>query len=250
MTLDISSVRGLTIRTAAEPVDSKTSPVATIDPNPRQSTEEYPNRASDGCCHHNKLAMAMNRQPTLPLFAEFLEPLKTPKEQPLHTTQGPAAKSPSDPMVTTMAVGEEDDSCGPPTVTTMAIGEEDDGGDCSKPPICEAPIMTTLALGEDDDVKSPCHPKLPTDDCGPPVATTLMVGEEDDTVSPPDCGSPIKPEPPVATTLMVGEEDDHTCHDNAMLSDFFKAFDSAEISAHELFRSIFFDLNNYKIPKH
>lgn len=61
---------------------------------------------------------------------------------------------PGDPVVTTLAIGEEDGD-GPPVATTWAIGEEDADG------------VTTLGIGEED-----CDE--------PPFATTDMVGEEED----------------------------------------------------------------------
>jgi hypothetical protein len=68
------------------------------------------------------------------------------------------------PEVTTLAMGEEDDSLPPPELTTLAMGEEDD----SLPP----PELTTLAMGEEDD-------SLP-----PPELTTLAMGEEEDSLPP------------------------------------------------------------------
>src|SRR5688572_9351802 len=62
--------------------------------------------------------------------------------------------------VTTMALGEEDDSPVDDHVTTLALGEEDDS------PIDDE--VTTTALGEEDD--SPLEDEV----------TTTALGEEDD----------------------------------------------------------------------
>ena len=82
-------------------------------------------------------------------------------------------------IVTTLALGEEDDSpLDHDVITTQALGEEDDSPDADD-------RVTTMALGEEDD--------SPVDD----EVTTLALGEEDDT-----------PIDDTVTTTALGEEDD------------------------------------------
>ncbi len=62
-----------------------------------------------------------------------------------------------------------------PILTTLALGEEGDPDPC--PPVWEPgePVATTMAIGEEGDPDpDPCFPVCE------PVATTMAVGEEGD----------------------------------------------------------------------
>jgi hypothetical protein len=96
--------------------------------------------------------------------------------------EGPRVQPPSDPVATTLALGEEDK----PVRTTLAVGEE--GRNKPKPP-----PVTTQAVGEEN---RPPITRAVGEGEKPIKRTTMRVGEEGG-----------KPKSPPVTTQAVGEED-------------------------------------------
>ncbi len=101
-----------------------------------------------------------------------------------------------DPIMTTMALGEEGDSRPPaddrPIMTTMALGEEGD-----LPVSDDRPIMTTMALGEEGEL-----PPVGGDEKDGGIYTTMALGEQGEL---PPVGGDEK-DGGIYTTMALGEQ--------------------------------------------
>jgi hypothetical protein len=98
-------------------------------------------------------------------------------------------------QATTLAIGEEGEDPGP-IYTTLAIGEES-----------EEPIFTTLAIGEEGEDPGPIYTTMAIgEESDEPVYTTLAIGEE---------GGPD----PIITTHAMGEEGEEAQRDASSSED-------------------------------